>query len=147
MEKPRTDCLVDTPDLDRLVGGPVCGNGFLERGEQCDCGRPEVQSQTPPPSAVCACGPSLPLQAGHLFLTPGCPAHSQPRFPKRPAGLLGRSDRSSRSGGGGPGVQPTQTFAVAPAPRTVRIAAATPAHASWPRGPSAPTAPAATSAG
>lgn len=54
VEKPRTACLVDAPDPDRLVGGPVCGNGFLERGEQCDCGAPQVQGQAPPPpSAFC----------------------------------------------------------------------------------------------
>uniref|UniRef100_A0A8D1G4U2 Disintegrin and metalloproteinase domain-containing protein 8 n=1 Tax=Sus scrofa TaxID=9823 RepID=A0A8D1G4U2_PIG len=41
LEKPRTACLADAPDPDRLVGGPVCGNRFVERGEQCDCGPPE----------------------------------------------------------------------------------------------------------
>uniref|UniRef100_A0A8C0TRL7 ADAM metallopeptidase domain 8 n=1 Tax=Canis lupus familiaris TaxID=9615 RepID=A0A8C0TRL7_CANLF len=42
MEKPRTACLANAPDPDRLVGDPVCGNRFLERGEQCDCGPPQV---------------------------------------------------------------------------------------------------------
>ncbi|XP_021108869.1 disintegrin and metalloproteinase domain-containing protein 8 isoform X2 [Heterocephalus glaber] len=41
LERPEVDCLANAPDLDRLVGGPVCGNLFVERGEQCDCGTPQ----------------------------------------------------------------------------------------------------------
>ncbi|XP_023585836.1 disintegrin and metalloproteinase domain-containing protein 8 [Trichechus manatus latirostris] len=38
VENPQTDCLLGTLDPHRLVSDPVCGNKFLERGEQCDCG-------------------------------------------------------------------------------------------------------------
>uniref|UniRef100_A0A8C5WER3 ADAM metallopeptidase domain 8 n=1 Tax=Leptobrachium leishanense TaxID=445787 RepID=A0A8C5WER3_9ANUR len=31
-------CLLNTPDTDQLYGGPVCGNQFVEKGEECDCG-------------------------------------------------------------------------------------------------------------
>lgn len=38
----QTGCLTNVPDVNRFVGGPVCGNLFVERGEQCDCGTPQV---------------------------------------------------------------------------------------------------------
>ncbi|XP_078055738.1 disintegrin and metalloproteinase domain-containing protein 8a isoform X3 [Mustelus asterias] len=36
-----TDCLLNSPRSDELYGSPVCGNQFLERGEECDCGTVE----------------------------------------------------------------------------------------------------------
>ena len=35
-------CLHNLPAS--LYSGPVCGNSFLEEGEECDCGLPEVGS-------------------------------------------------------------------------------------------------------
>lgn len=34
-------CLFNAPDSNQLFGGPVCGNDFVESGEECDCGTPE----------------------------------------------------------------------------------------------------------
>ncbi|XP_042358710.1 disintegrin and metalloproteinase domain-containing protein 8a [Plectropomus leopardus] len=41
LEEVNPACLLDTPSTDRIYGGPVCGNAFLEPGEECDCGTAE----------------------------------------------------------------------------------------------------------
>ncbi|KAL4641089.1 disintegrin and metalloproteinase domain-containing protein 8-like isoform X1 [Arapaima gigas] len=38
LETTNPSCLLDVPNTDQLFGGPVCGNAFVEPGEECDCG-------------------------------------------------------------------------------------------------------------
>ncbi|XP_075202359.1 zinc metalloproteinase-disintegrin-like MTP4 isoform X3 [Anomaloglossus baeobatrachus] len=35
------DCLLNIPHTSQLLTPPVCGNKFIESGEQCDCGEPQ----------------------------------------------------------------------------------------------------------
>ncbi|GCC16298.1 hypothetical protein chiPu_0022397, partial [Chiloscyllium punctatum] len=34
-------CLYNLPDVDKLVPGPECGNMYVEKNEECDCGIPK----------------------------------------------------------------------------------------------------------
>ncbi|XP_053730979.1 disintegrin and metalloproteinase domain-containing protein 8a [Synchiropus splendidus] len=41
LEEVNPACLLDSPSTERIFGGPMCGNAFLESGEECDCGTVE----------------------------------------------------------------------------------------------------------
>ncbi|KAI5946080.1 Disintegrin and metalloproteinase domain-containing protein 12 [Manis javanica] len=64
LEKGVGMCLFNLPEVKQSFGGPKCGNGYVEEGEECDCGEPEecmnlccnATTCTLKPDAVCAHG-------------------------------------------------------------------------------------------
>uniref|UniRef100_A0A5F4VTP3 ADAM metallopeptidase domain 12 n=1 Tax=Callithrix jacchus TaxID=9483 RepID=A0A5F4VTP3_CALJA len=64
LEKGMGMCLFNLPEVKQSFAGRKCGNGFVEEGEECDCGEPEecmnrccnATTCTLKPDSVCAHG-------------------------------------------------------------------------------------------
>uniref|UniRef100_UPI00358F6056 zinc metalloproteinase-disintegrin-like jararhagin n=1 Tax=Myxine glutinosa TaxID=7769 RepID=UPI00358F6056 len=57
-------CLLNRPHPESFYGEPVCGNSFLERGEDCDCGSPQECSNLCCDATTCRLKPKAQCAQG-----------------------------------------------------------------------------------
>ncbi|XP_042309543.1 disintegrin and metalloproteinase domain-containing protein 19 isoform X1 [Sceloporus undulatus] len=89
-------CLYNMPDTKTLYGGQRCGNGYLEEGEECDCGEVEECNNPCCNAADCSLKPGAECAHGtccHLckLISPGTLCRDQARPCDLPEYCTGRS--------------------------------------------------------
>lgn len=77
-------CLFNMPDTKDLVAGKKCGNGFLESGEECDCGEPE--ECTNPCCNANNCTLKIGAQCAHGDCCQGCKLKTAGVLCREPSG-------------------------------------------------------------
>nr|XP_015199305.1 PREDICTED: disintegrin and metalloproteinase domain-containing protein 33-like [Lepisosteus oculatus] len=77
-------CLFNMPNMKDLVGGRRCGNGFVEEGEECDCGEPEECSNSCCNANNCTLKGDA--QCAHGVCCEGCKLRSAGTMCREPAG-------------------------------------------------------------
>ncbi|XP_062826306.1 disintegrin and metalloproteinase domain-containing protein 19 isoform X2 [Anolis carolinensis] len=89
-------CLYNMPDTKTLYGGQRCGNGYLEEGEECDCGEVEECNNPCCNAADCSLKPGAECAHGtccHLckLIAPGSLCRDQARSCDLPEYCTGKS--------------------------------------------------------
>uniref|UniRef100_A0A8D2JFR7 ADAM metallopeptidase domain 12 n=1 Tax=Varanus komodoensis TaxID=61221 RepID=A0A8D2JFR7_VARKO len=85
LEKGVGMCLFNLPEVKESFGGPKCGNGYVEEGEECDCGEPEECTNQCCNATTCTLGPGA--VCAHGLCCEDCQL--------KPAGILCRHSSNS----------------------------------------------------
>ncbi|XP_061216143.1 disintegrin and metalloproteinase domain-containing protein 19 isoform X1 [Neopsephotus bourkii] len=78
-------CLSNMPDTRKMYGGKKCGNGYLEEGEECDCG--EVEECNNPCCDARTCSLKLGAECAHGSCCHQCKLMSPGTICRERAGL------------------------------------------------------------